>query len=479
MQQLKQPSVKKLQSNLVIQIKNLINQLFMLIKTVQSHDVNNMAFLTPLEDFIAGINHFMESAGPFTIEGIEDNIFINEEKVKTDISTFSSFKFILEEFEKKNISGITFLSTTNSEEQKDFFAIFAGQYDKNKIDYEKLNDLLASKNIASIQFLEKRQKKLVNLDSQTILNKKKTALANYVQAIDHVKDSMVRFQKNEPLDSRKAKRLVYNLVDLGLEEGYSFIGLSTIKNYDEYTFNHSVNVCVICIAFGQNLGLSKRQIGELGMAGLYHDFGKLSIPREILNKPGGLNKEEWAILQKHPAKAVRNLINIKGFNELDIKKIIPAFEHHMGYDHSGYPYTTNKKTINLFSRIVAIADSYDAMTTDRVYQKAKLPSETLKIISDGSGTRFDPILVKAFINTVGIYPVGSMVVLSNKHYGIVSEVSKDPELLSRPTVIIVMDPGQRKIKGPSINLSKEDGIKIVNVVDPEDYNINVAHYLFS
>lgn len=471
---------KKLQHKQLLQSRSILNQLFMLTKTVQIHDINNQAFLTPLEEFVTALNGFIMSTGPISVEAIEENIFLNEEKIKTDISTFASIKFLLEEFERKNISGITFLSETSFDELKSFFSVFAVQYEKASCDADKLNSIASGKGVTTINFIEKRHKKLVDLDSQTIVGRKKAAVANYVQAIDHVKDSMKKFQNNEMIDSRKAKRLVYNLVDLGLEEGFSFIGLSTIKNYDEYTFNHSVNVCVICIAFGQNLGLSKRQIGELGMAGLYHDFGKLSIPREILNKAGGLSKDEWEILKKHPAKAVRNLINIKGFNEADIKKIIPAFEHHIGYDHTGYPAVKSDKKMHLYSRIVSIADAYDAMTTNRVYQKAKLPSEALQILADGSGKKFDPVLVKAFINTVGIYPVGSLVKLSNNHYAIVSEVSKDPELLSKPTVMIVMDPAQRKIKGPTINLGKEEGegIRIVSALDPEDYDINVAHYLF-
>lgn len=471
---------KMIHSKTLTKTKELINLIFMLTKTVQIHDVNNAAFLNPLEDFVEELNDFIQKTGPFSIEGIEENIYLNEEKIKTDISTFASFKFLLSEFEKKNISGVNFLEASNFEELKAFYSVFAAAHDQKTVDFEKLNALLTQKKVKSIEFIEKRAKKLVDLDSQTITNRKKTALSNYVQAIDHVKDSMRRFEKNELIDSRKAKRLVYNLVDLGLEEGFSFIGLSTIKNYDEYTFNHSVNVCIICIAFAQNLGLSKRQIGEVGMAGLYHDFGKLSIPREILNKAGGLTKDEWETLKKHPAKAVRNLINIKGFSEQDIKKIIPAFEHHMGYDNKGYPDTASGRRIHLFSRIVAIADSYDAMTTDRVYQKAKLPSEALKIIADGAGTRFDPILVKAFINTVGIYPVGSLVKLSNKHYGLVSEINKDPEHLARPKVIIVMDPSQRKIKGPTLDMSKEDmnDVAIVSALNPDDYDINPAHYLF-
>jgi HD-GYP domain-containing protein (c-di-GMP phosphodiesterase class II) len=310
-------------------------------------------------------------------------------------------------------------------------------------------------------------------------------LKNYAKAIDVIHSLSLPASKTQTLDTRKAKRVVYDLVDICLEEGFSFLGLATIKNYDEYTFNHSVNVCVISIGFGKHLGLSKRQIGELGIAALYHDFGKTLIPTEILNKPGKFNPDEWTIMKSHPVMSIKRLLSIKGgFQPADIKKMIAAFEHHRNFDCSGYPQTGVKKSLNFFSRVVAISDAYDAMTTNRVYQKGMLPTVALKTIADNSGTKFDPLLVKAFINTIGIYPVGSLVRLNNGSLAVVVQVNKDPKLLARPIVRLVVDEAGRRIEeGPEIDLSAPPeplkGIFVDTVVRPEDYNINVAHYLFS
>jgi len=174
------------------------------------------------------------------------------------------------------------------------------------------------------------------------------------------------------------------------------------------------------------------------------------------------------------------LLNMKGFQEMDIKKMIAAFEHHRNYDCTGYPETGVKKQMNFYSRVVAIADAYDAMTTNRVYQRAMLPTTALKILLDNAGTKFDPLLVKAFINTVGIYPVGSLLRLTNGSLAVVSGVHNVPEKIALPIVKIAADAQGRKIEdGPEIDLADPShGLAIETVLRPEEYRINVAHYLF-
>lgn len=463
--------------------KELLNQLFMLIKTCQIHDPGNQAFVKPLQTIRDNINDFVKNTGSLAIETVEDNIYINEEKVRSTISTFSSYNFIIDEFEQKNIGGISFEGPITVEELKSFLLIFtkSNAPEDSSDTYIIYNDLLSKEMVESIRFLERRERSLASKDQAQVANQKTRALRNYVKAVEHVKHSMTRFAEQKRMDIRKAKRIVYNLVDISMDESFSFIGLSTIKNFDEYTFNHCVNVCIISIAFGQNLGLSRRQLGDLGMAGLYHDFGKLRIPLEVLNKRGQFNEEEWKLMRDHPIHSVKWLIERSGFSESDMKRIIAAYEHHMNYDRTGYPPLTANRELNFYSRVIAICDSYDAMTTERVYQKPKLPHAALRILLDAAGKKLDPLLTKAFINTVGIYPVGSLVRLTSGTLAIVCEVSSNPELLYLPSVITLKNEAGDIIKDKTVNLAKavEKGqaIAIANALDPQQYRINISHYL--
>lgn len=463
--------------------KELLNQLFMLIKTCQIHDPNNQAFVKPLAAIRDNIDEFVKETGQLSLETIEDNIYLNEEKLRSTIATFSSYNFIVDEFEQKRIGGLRFDGPITVEDLKHFLTVFSKTPPPAEPEpsHHAYNDRLERLLVDGIRFLEKRDRVLAAADQTAVRDRKRRAMRNYAKAIGVVKDSMVRFSKNQKMDLRQAKRIVYNLVDISMEESFSLIGLATVKNYDEYTFNHCVNVCVTAIAFGQNLGLSRRQLGDLGMAGLYHDFGKLSIPRDVLNKKGQLNEQEWKMMRDHPIHAVKRLIEYRVFSEADLKRLVAAYEHHMNYDRSGYPQLGANREINFFSRVIAVCDAYDAMTTERPYQKARLPNVALRVLIEESGTKFDPLLVKAFINTVGVYPVGSLVRLTTGELAIVSEVSPNPELLYLPTVLLLKNDGGSIVRGPTVDLCREvekgRAIGIVNALDPVQHRINVSHYL--
>lgn len=455
----------------------------MLFKTAQIHDPANRAFQQPLEQFRQTLNETISAEGSLTLESVEMSLYLNEAKIRTDISTFGTFQYLQDEFFQKNVGGIRFVSCPSLQELTQFVRLIVRGNDPTRIGAEALNSALTDQQIGNIEFLERAEKATTSSDQATQKTEhKRRALKNYVKAIDLVRDSSFRIAKAKAVDTRKAKRIVYDLVDICISEGFSFLGLSSIKNYDEYTYNHSVNVCIVSIGFGKNLGLSKKQIGELGIAGLYHDYGKLSIPREILNKPGRFDPHEWEIMKTHPLKSIKTLLSQKEIQETDIKKMIAAFEHHRNYDCTGYPQTGVKKEMNFYSKVVAIADAYDAMTTNRVYQRAMLPTYALKILVDNGGTKFDPILVKAFINTVGMYPVGSLLRMTNGSLAVVTAENKDPSKLDRPFVRIAVDSqGNRLEQGPEIDLADPAmgaGWDISTILRPEEYRINVAHYLF-
>jgi HD-GYP domain-containing protein (c-di-GMP phosphodiesterase class II) len=221
---------------------------------------------------------------------------------------------------------------------------------------------------------------------------------------------------------------------------------------------------------------------KLGIAALFHDIGKVDIPIEILNKPGPFNDEEWATMRRHPVMGVKAISKIRGLNEMAASSMVAAFEHHIFYDKTGYPPVRKKRMPNFFSRIISIADQYDSMTSSRVYARIPYtPDKALSLMMERSGVQLDPLLFKIFTNIVGVYPIGTLVLLDSKELGLVFESNPNPDRLDRPKVILITDRSGRKITGKTVDLAEHtpDGVfkrSISKALDPKKYNINLAEY---
>jgi len=257
--------------------------------------------------------------------------------------------------------------------------------------------------------------------------------------------------------------------------------MTAIKDYDEYTYHHSVNVSILSVALGQRLGLNRRMLTELGMVALFHDLGKMEIPNEVLNKPSNFTDDEWKIIRKHPLWGLKAILKIKKFDELTIKSAIVAFEHHMNFDLSGYPKVRKPLELELYSRIVSLSDQYDAMTSARVYSRVPMsPDKALSIMMERAGTQLDPLLFKFFTNMVGVYPIGTLVMLDTKELGLVYESNQI--FPSRPRVMIIVDSKGNRIKGATVDLTEKNEQEVFlrsisKTMDPNKYRINLAEYL--
>jgi HD-GYP domain-containing protein (c-di-GMP phosphodiesterase class II) len=282
---------------------------------------------------------------------------------------------------------------------------------------------------------------------------------------------------------KKIKRIVQGIVDQILNEETSLVGLTTIREYDEYTFTHSVNVCIFSVALGKRLGFSKLQLYDLGMAALFHDIGKSRVPAEIINKPGSLSDDEWRLIAAHPWLGALALFQLRGQQELPYRSMVVAHEHHMKLDLTGYPRPIRPRALGMFSKIVAVADGFDAATSRRSYQTTPMsPAQVLAEMRENPRRGMDPVVVKAFINLTGIYPVGTLVVLDTFELGIVHAVNAIPEMLSRPIVRVISDSrGNLQHPGALVDLAEQsaDGIylrTIIKTEDPDRYGIRVGDY---
>ena len=232
------------------------------------------------------------------------------------------------------------------------------------------------------------------------------------------------------------------------------------------------------IAIGQRVGLSKNSLVDLGMAAVFHDIGKSCIPLSVLNKPAPFNEQEWAIVRRHPITGVKELLKLKGVDALTARIMQGSFEHHLNLDGSGYPCVDYTRGVSLNGRIVAIADCYDALTSSRVYRRtAETPDAALRYILQMSGTLYDPILVKLFVNALGVYPVGTLCRLSSGELGVVMQSNPDPEQWEHPRLKVIAAADGTAVDGAEIDLADPaEGRRISRTLDARRHGIDVARY---
>ena len=273
------------------------------------------------------------------------------------------------------------------------------------------------------------------------------------------------------VDAAKAAPLVKEINASVLRNPGALLSLCRIKEADTYTFQHSVSICALLVAFSNALGMDAATVHEAGLGGLLHDVGKMKIPTEILNKPGRLTEAEFSEMKTHALLSQELLSEVPGISPLVIQI---AGEHHEKMGGGGYPKGLPGAEISQLGRMAAIVDVYDALTSSRVYHKAMEPSEVLKKLLEWSGSHLDGELVEQFIRTLGIYPVGSLIRLSGGRLAVVVEQGQD---LLHPTVRTVFDSVRMIALQPQeLQLSTETE-QIVDYEDPQDWGLNAMAYL--
>jgi HD-GYP domain-containing protein (c-di-GMP phosphodiesterase class II) len=318
---------------------------------------------------------------------------------------------------------------------------------------------------------------------ETEVDGKERSRQTYMRTVTVTRDIFQSARVGGTVGVRRARRVLRGVVDQVLKDEASILGLTTLRDFDEYTFVHSVNVCILSVALGRRLGLSKPQLLELGLAALMHDVGKARIPLDVLNKPGALTEEEFALVREHTWRGVLALFGMPFGAIRPWRAMIVAFEHHLRMDGAGYPRTRRARNLSLFSRIVAVVDGFDAATSKRVYQNIPWsPADVLRGMRDTMRHGLDPVIVKAFISMIGVYPLGTVVVLDTGEVGVVVGVPTDPSAFERPVLrLVVAADGSRIVDDTPVDLAlpPDDGRAprtIIRTEDPERYGIVVTDY---
>jgi HD-GYP domain-containing protein (c-di-GMP phosphodiesterase class II) len=305
------------------------------------------------------------------------------------------------------------------------------------------------------------------------------ARSHYGSAKTTAQNIMAGIRLGRMLDMNEIRSAVDETVDSVLRNENALLLLSKIKNKDDYTAEHCINVSILSAAFGKHMGLLEDEIRTLALCGMLHDVGKMRIDDAILNKPGALTPEEFAVMKDHTTFG-RDVL--AGLPTLEHAAVDVAFSHHERMDGTGYPRGLPSQQIPLFAKMVGLVDTYDAITSSRVYDKGRASMQALQIIHRNKGTQFDADLAVEFIRMIGIYPPGSIVEMENKEVGIVVANQKTTKL--RPVVLLVRDARKHNITPyRQINLAEDvkdsDGqvYKIDHEVPDGAYGIVMSDFI--
>ncbi len=457
--------------------RRAINQLYILIRSGQIHHIDNPTVQQPAENLLALLAEGWQIADPLELRYQSDRLLFQDLPMRVDIEGFLSFTWVMNEFKRRLIGAICFHSGLNIPQLKKFVGLFlqyaqAEQFD----DLERAVSEVG--NISVTRLRERREER----NQEALRGAREQAKRTYTRTLLAVSEVMEGLKLKQAISLRKAKRVVQTLIDLMLREESTLLGLTTLRNHDEYTYHHSVNVCILSMAVGQRIGYDRCRLTDLGMASLLHDIGKSDIPLEVLNKPAEFTDEEWRIIRRHPILGVKNILKFKGVNNSTLHVVIGAFEHHLNYDLSGYPRLARPRTLTVFGRIISIVDCFDALTSSRVYNRIPFPPDkALKFMLSRIGKAFDPILLKLFINCIGIYPIGTLVILDTGEVGVVYETNPNPERTHRPRVRLILDSAGKEIPdGPVVDLVEMEGGRfrrtITKTLDANQHKIKVSQY---
>jgi len=466
------------ESNLRRTGRQLILSAYGALRAVKLYPVENVAVQKALAEVTAQSRDLAKSQGELELRISGEFLFVNQVRLRLELDNFASFSHLLSLFRACGIGTLQIAPTVSEKDWLIFFSLIQAPASDNPEErLEQLRAKLAGAGVATLALAPPTEQG----DGQE--KAKERAKRTYDQSVVATKELMGSLRMGASANLKKIKRLVQSIVDQILTEETSLIGMTTLRDYDEYTFTHSVNVCIFSVALGRRLGLSKVQLYDLGMAALFHDIGKSRVPTEIINKTDRLTEDEWRIVANHPWFGVLALFNVRGAQELPYRAMIVAYEHHMKADLSGYPRPLRNRQMGVFSKIVAVADGFDAATTRRSYQPIPYtPAEVMKELRDNPRRGMDPVVVKAFINLTGVYPVGTFVVLDTFELGVVHAANPLEDMISRPIVRIVSDAqGNVMFPGTLADLADRNPAgefvrTIIKTENPERYGIRIADY---
>jgi HD-GYP domain-containing protein (c-di-GMP phosphodiesterase class II) len=472
------------------QFEEFLLNFYSLSQNARIHSDNHTLVVRGIEKFSESINNCIENES-LVLKISNGQLIIDDEKLPYNRTTKNLFDNIIRYFDTRGLEGLRFLEAVRHSSAEEILAFLRllEQSGQRPEPLTWFTDNLAAQNI---EWVEPVKKSEIPQAGQEVSYKGKAerwerARKDYTYAkasLDEVAQKIK--DKKSVIGIRKTVRVVQDMVTNLIEDDEVYAAISTLRVFDDYTFTHSVNVAMLSMCLGRRINLSRRTLASLGICALFHDLGKIEIPNEVLHKKDKLEDSELKLIEEHSLNSARLLLKLKASTDGKARILVPLFEHHLKYDLSGYPRTDWKKPLTLFGKIISIADKYDTLTSSRAYRKSLLsPDRALGYMLDHAGKDFDPILVKVFINILGVYPVGTLLRLDTDELALVVS-SPSRNFSKRPLVCVLEKEGEGGYKKREIiNLDERDtktGSYVRGIIEtyhPATFGIQPVQHMFS
>lgn len=394
--------------------RQAVSTLYMLVRNVKMYDPDNEIFIQPLENLRQAINTIVAVEGQFQLNAVNTVVYVNDKQLQLDFSSLENVRHLTEQFKERDVGGFNVSRPVQTQELKDFIWIFSPQNEKDANEDgaqgRKLLNIKVGKFAKIVEMLDKMEENAI--DAERKVDRKKYAMTVYARSIFYMRTFIERLQNGGQLPSMQpASRLIRDFVDICAENKNHFLGMTTTRSIDEYLLFHSVNTALISIVFGQELGLDRAQLHELGLAALFHDIGMAEVDRSIVNKKRQLTKEERRVIDLYPLHTVKTLLKGRALDANMIRRIIAAYEAKVDYSvpmkdaNGNVKLMLPKVELGIFGRIINIAACYDALTSARPFREAYGPEVAMTLMVSDMKYKFDPWLLKVFMKVMAIQPV--------------------------------------------------------------------------
>lgn len=399
-----------------------------------------------LDNALSALHPFLLQNGKLTIGLVDRTLMIDDLPCMDEQSATEDLKQLLE---GKKVLAVEFLPGLDADQ------------------LIKFCQMVSSQNVSDL----KKEAEAAGLTAIRITQEDEGVRAIYNQALEVVETIFQDVRMGQVPSSETALETSREMVETSLSHPYALFSMSMLKDYDNYTFTHSVNVSVLAVTVGRACGVSEEDLEILSLGGMLHDIGKMTIDHKIITKPGKLSEDEFEQMTLHPTNGAEIVSKMERVSSI-VQDIVNG--HHLRFDRTGYPADSRGKTLSPLVDIVTIADIYDAMTTVRCYQKPISPRQALEKIRALSGNFVHPEFIQKFIDFLGPYPAGTLVRVTDGSIGLVVDQNQNGR--GSLTVKKIFEASGTRTDPPQ-RLELPDSSHIVAEVDPLLKGINVQDFL--
>jgi hypothetical protein len=440
--------------------KELVNRLFMLYRSARLHTLENDAVTAAIGAFLKVLGNLEEGSPTPTLTAMEDSFYLDSVLLKVDFTSFENFRFLLQLFEKAGVGGVQFLGLPGAGELRGFIReLLRASADT------KPGEWIGNASFPSLRVTLPGESQETSRSAVSVAENRADPhylLKLYVKTTFFVEDFLSHLAKGDFPSMNRLQRIVHEFIDAMGSDVDTLLILAGARPGNRTIEDQSVRVMILSLLLGRELGMTKRQLSDLGPAALLHDIGKAQLPADLLGKTGELTEEDWRRIREAPMNSLLQLIRLKGFNESALKRLLVAYEHPL------VPQDGMQK-LSILARVVAVTHCYVAMTSRQTYRDPLFPHETLRLMKKEAGTKFDPLLLDVLAKIISPHPAGSLILLDSREVAIVVK--------NTPILKILYDAqGNRTERQPRVWDRAHP--KAMRFLDPEALGINPVAVLF-